>query len=494
MVRSQGGRNASPCSARVVSACSSSPGWRPCATDFTVAAVVRESKLGELARDFGADEAHVVGDDDCAPDAGPSTWSSIRPAVPAGLERAIRLARREVHLKSTHGQEAAGLRFLDRAGRRRVGDRGAERAHGAQPCRVGCRRLRRAPRCCRSTKCRPVPQRTRRARLPRCPRGCLAPTARSPTACERSRPAIRPIAGREQPLVRPRGVIQLHESGDYAGSPLLHAIAMRGLKLSSSRCGRTSPSRWTCCRSLRCAVSVSVWSRTSSRPRTCPQAFLRGAFLASASRPSSTTSSVCAATGSGRGASGFPPCNAHERNLSPSRPARPPSARLRSGWRGLRTSSPTRSSNRRTRPASGSDCGPATPKRMDPSSGCSARMAAAATRRSGTFVTTSRWTNSRSCSWAPKGRWGVIARNLADYLWLLADGLGPAEAVGGFGAVTGSAPAAFRRFAEATAPQAKKEGRGRARAGAGRVPGLRGHDRSAVPLRQSGVRIATRSC
>lgn len=58
-----------------------------------------------------------------------------------------------------------------------------------------------------------------------------------------------------------------------------------------------------------------------------------------------------------------------------------------------------------------------------------------------------------------EGEVGVVARNLADYLWLLADGLGPAEAVGGFGAVTGSVLAPFRGFAEANAAAAKKEGR-----------------------------------
>lgn len=203
--------------------------------DFTVAAVVRDAKLGELAKEFGADEAHVVGDHDAhltqAFDVVIDTTGN-----PAGLERAIRLARREVHLKSTHGQEAAGIRFLTEL----VVDELAIEVRSELAARSRVAWLSAAAPCASFLQAHEVQtgaavdQARAFAALPSgLPRADVAVAD-----CVRSvESAIRPIVGSEQPIVRPRGVIQLHESGDYASSPLLHAVATRGLKLSSSRCG-----------------------------------------------------------------------------------------------------------------------------------------------------------------------------------------------------------------------------------------------------------------
>jgi threonine dehydrogenase-like Zn-dependent dehydrogenase len=49
--------------------------------------------------------------------------------------------------------------------------------------------------------------------------------------------AIRPFPGREQALVRPRGCVLWHHAAAPGTSPLLAAIASRGLALTSSRCG-----------------------------------------------------------------------------------------------------------------------------------------------------------------------------------------------------------------------------------------------------------------
>jgi hypothetical protein len=49
--------------------------------------------------------------------------------------------------------------------------------------------------------------------------------------------AIRPRAGSEEALVRPRGLVLVHPAATTANSPLLQAVVARGLVLSSSRCG-----------------------------------------------------------------------------------------------------------------------------------------------------------------------------------------------------------------------------------------------------------------
>lgn len=53
------------------------------------------------------------------------------------------------------------------------------------------------------------------------------------------------------------------------------------------------------------------------------------------------------------------------------------------------------------------------------------------------------------------GELGVVAVDFADYVWLLADGVGPAEAIGG-GVADGVANPGFTAFAATHAPAAKK--------------------------------------
>ena len=54
-----------------------------------------------------------------------------------------------------------------------------------------------------------------------------------------------------------------------------------------------------------------------------------------------------------------------------------------------------------------------------------------------------------------EGEVGVVARNFADYLWLLADGVGPYEAVG-YENLEGTPNPAFAAFAKAHAKDAKR--------------------------------------
>ena len=74
-----------------------------------ILAITRRRELAELARALGADEVIVGADGD---EAIPSALADVvvdTTGNPRALELALRLARREVHLKSTHGQPAGGL-------------------------------------------------------------------------------------------------------------------------------------------------------------------------------------------------------------------------------------------------------------------------------------------------------------------------------------------------------------------------------------------------
>lgn len=203
--------------------------------DFTVAAVVRDPKLADLARDFGADEAHVLTGDDThlaqAFDVVIDTTGN-----PEGLERAIRLARREVHLKSTHGQSAGGLRYLTEL----VVDELAIERQTEVPSAAKVAWLAATPPPTGFTAGNEVRTGTA-SDLAKAFEQSASGLPRADIAVadsiETVESAIRPIPNREQPLIRPRGSIQLHASGDYSKSSMLHAIATRGLRLSSSRCG-----------------------------------------------------------------------------------------------------------------------------------------------------------------------------------------------------------------------------------------------------------------
>lgn len=202
---------------------------------YTVEAVVRDPSLELLARRLGADEVHVLqGDDDGdltrAFDVVVDTTGS-----PSGLERALRLARREVHLKSTHGRPAAGVAHLTEL----VVD---ELAFGRMPARAEVGRL------AWLASAAPDADFVGDAELQRGAPEDLArryeASAGLPHAdavvvdsAETFAQAVRPVPGRERPLVRPRGELWLHPAAEVGGSPLLAAVRDRGLRISSSRCG-----------------------------------------------------------------------------------------------------------------------------------------------------------------------------------------------------------------------------------------------------------------
>lgn len=159
---------------------------------FDLLAVAREPARAALARRLGADAVHALGSGgDTTPlaDVVVETTGSA-----AALATALALARREVHLKSTSGEPACGLRHATEL----VVDE-----------------------------------------------LCIVP----PDAPEAARPgtvrvaslraldaAIRPDPAVARAAVPPRGTIVVDATAD-AGSPLLDAVARRGLRVTSSRCG-----------------------------------------------------------------------------------------------------------------------------------------------------------------------------------------------------------------------------------------------------------------
>jgi threonine dehydrogenase-like Zn-dependent dehydrogenase len=217
---------------------------------FTVVALARDPNLLPLARTFGADEGTT-------PDAALAAGDTFDVVIdttgnPDALPTAVVLARREVHLKSTHGRSACGLRHLTEA----VVDEIALGRFPDRPPELGSApwdRLRTGPRARIAwLAAAPVPAwlRTRadvqvgdaaalaahyREAHDGLPRADVA-VADSTDTVDR---ALRPVAGREEALLRPRGdVLLAHAAGaPLPASPLLQAILQRDLRLSTSRCG-----------------------------------------------------------------------------------------------------------------------------------------------------------------------------------------------------------------------------------------------------------------
>ncbi len=222
--------------------------------DFSVEAVVRDPALQDLAMSFGADRTHVVGGEGSLAD---GTFDVVVDTTgnPEGLDLAVRLARREVHLKSTHGQAAGGLARLtelvvDELSIRRMpdADPGFDRAPWSFRCRCAER-----PRIAWLAKAEPPEWLLAKTEVLRGEAGELAARyADAPGGLPRADAAvvdsaagvdqaIRPRPGIEAPLVRPRGPVLLHAAADVQGSTLLHAVRDRGLALTSSRCGDFQP-------------------------------------------------------------------------------------------------------------------------------------------------------------------------------------------------------------------------------------------------------------
>ena len=216
------------------------------ALDFDIVAVARRQSLLDLGQQIGADEIVLAG----AVEPKPQAFDVVIDCTgsPEGLETAIRSARSEVHLKSTHGQAAAGLNHLTELV---VDELAIERfENSALPPALDDAR----PLVAWLSGGQPPPGLGAGAdvRVAASPAALLErlEAVPPPNALPRVdaavvdsvrgiEEAIRPRDDREVSVVRPRGSILLAEPprADLDASPLVRAVWERGLQLTSSRCG-----------------------------------------------------------------------------------------------------------------------------------------------------------------------------------------------------------------------------------------------------------------
>ncbi|MEO0481327.1 MAG: alcohol dehydrogenase catalytic domain-containing protein [Planctomycetota bacterium] len=216
--------------------------------DYTITAILRRDALREIALEVGADEVALLDETDGSLSG--TTRGSFDLVLDttgssAGFDTALRLADKELHLKSTNGQPAGGLRnatalvvdelSIERFDSNRAQGRsleegigwvaGGESPEGRQVVRAkGPLEL--------------------RERYPSVAGGSiLGPELVVVDDLEMADQVIRPSDQDEVPAVRPTGTIAILDGA--AGNPtteLERAIVERGMRLSSSRCGdfRTS--------------------------------------------------------------------------------------------------------------------------------------------------------------------------------------------------------------------------------------------------------------
>ena len=201
--------------------------------DFDVMALARHQSLLDLSRQFGATSTRLVeGNGEALPD-------NIADVVidttgnPDALVLATRLARREVHLKSTHGRPSAGLNHLTElvVDELRLGSH--ERTNNLDVAAPDIGWLADGGVNERSAGML-LSDLEASADSRRLPRVDVA-VVNSATQAER---AIRPSPEHQRSLVRPRGDILLTQAArKTTDSPLVHKIIDDGLRLTSSRCG-----------------------------------------------------------------------------------------------------------------------------------------------------------------------------------------------------------------------------------------------------------------
>ena len=213
---------------------------------FRLLGLSRHENLQVLARSFGADEAmSPPAEED------PTHIADIvvdTTGSPEGLERAIALAAKEIHLKSTHGRPAAGLEHLTEAVVDEVEIARFQSAPLSPPDTLAFGSTHRPLVLWQSEEPRPDwldetcdvteekdPDRARKAlkqRRPELDAADLVVVDHAPGVDR----ALRPWPDQEQGLVRPRGRIEVARVSPADG-PLLKGLEKRNLRLSTSRCG-----------------------------------------------------------------------------------------------------------------------------------------------------------------------------------------------------------------------------------------------------------------
>ena len=217
--------------------------------DVEILAWSRRESLCETALALGADHASNPPD---AANGGLAEVVVDTTGNPEGFNHALLLARREVHLKSTHGRPAAGLQHITELV---VDELSLERWPG--PSYLNETASNPTPPCIAWLSSASTFPPTQSAELIGQGSGsemlrCLEsrPTGQLPRAdwavvdsLSQADEVIRPVSGIEIALVKPKGVIFLDPGACDAteSSVLSEAITERGLRLSSSRCGDFRP-------------------------------------------------------------------------------------------------------------------------------------------------------------------------------------------------------------------------------------------------------------
>lgn len=219
---------------------------------FEIVAVTRRAQTSALARSLGADrvvDAAVAATMQDIADVVVDTTAS-----PTGLSMAIQLAKREVHVKSTTGQPTLGLRHLtelvvDEIALVALDDAEfiTDRLPSSAAAVAVCRGVDLPPRIRDAPRSRGMMVIT--GEDPAALSALLAADPRVPlhaadlavvTSLDAVDAAIRPRAGEERGLVRPRGTVAVADVGQPR-DPLLAAILDKRLRFTTTRCGVFRP-------------------------------------------------------------------------------------------------------------------------------------------------------------------------------------------------------------------------------------------------------------
>lgn len=217
-------------------------------SDYAVIALARRDEILTMARRFGADETYNV-------TSSPEALVGIADVVidttgnPEGLDLALQIAKREVHLKSTHGRTAAGLRTLTATV---VDEISIARFPASSDALRGMSLIPNS-----SPRVAWLAQEEPPSWLELAYRGSSAksafdeasaatnPAARFDVVVVDSASAVdevvRPSKECEIALVRPRGEILIAPGVSDSESSLLNAVAKGNLRVSTTRCGEFEP-------------------------------------------------------------------------------------------------------------------------------------------------------------------------------------------------------------------------------------------------------------
>ncbi len=226
---------------------------------FEIVALCRRESLHRLARDLGADRVLGLAQ---LPAENPSVVARVvidTTGTPEGLELALSVAEREVHVKSTHGRKAAGLEHLtemvvDEVSLRPLGPTGGEEGGFAGLCEPTWPGAEAPRRVAWLADAKPpgeladldlalVPGGSPAEMLANLEAQATANVLPRADVVVVDRPSridevLRPDAEREVSLVRPRGaIVATGQSAPSGRSALWDAVVGRGIKVTTSRCG-----------------------------------------------------------------------------------------------------------------------------------------------------------------------------------------------------------------------------------------------------------------